>query len=89
MAIRLESVVVEHACNLARLIRVIHHKSKTQDEIQAKFEVYFRRVADELEALGESPDKAAEMALAAISVLLDEMNKRVVTKEESNQSPSA
>jgi len=89
MAIQLRPVVAEHARNLARITRVIHRKSRSQGEIQAKFEAYFHRVADELEALGESPDKVAEMALAAIGVLLDEMNKRLMTTvEEDDQSPS-
>ncbi|MGA2240389.1 MAG: hypothetical protein ABSG74_14385 [Candidatus Bathyarchaeia archaeon] len=81
MAIKLKPVVAEHARNLARIIRVIHRKSKSQAEIQAKFQVYFQRVADELIALGEPPDLAAEMALAAIGILLDEINSRIVRKK--------
>lgn len=88
MAITLDPVVAEHARNLARIIRVIHHKSKSQAEIQAKFEVYFKAVWDALQELGEEPDKAAELAQAAISILLDEMTKRLVLPEPSQTETS-
>lgn len=88
MAISLDPMAAEHARNLARLIRAVHRHSHSEAEIQAKFAAYFRRVADELEVLGESPDEVAEMALAAIGVLLDEMNRRIVSEKKGEQSPS-
>ena len=87
MAIQLDPVIQKHAEDLARIIRAVHHRSRSEAEIQAKFEAYFRRVADELNALGEPPDKVAEMALVAIGVLLDEMSKRL-KEEENQQNPS-
>ncbi|MBM2821013.1 MAG: hypothetical protein HW405_773 [Candidatus Berkelbacteria bacterium] len=88
MPVQLTPVVEKHARDLAHIIHVIHHRGGSQASIQERFEAYFRKVADELEVLGESPDKVMELALAVLGVLLDEMIKRTGPSTASDDSES-